>query len=285
MFSQGEPESRTVKTGMRNIPIAAALLVWGSGFRCSCFPKIRMWISRWTIASPIMAAALGASYLSASVLEALAARASTWAKARIAVPTVFIFTTFTLAITLLHIDRFHIESGSFSARFIAWVWLAVYVIVPVILGVQWSRQTRAASPDPKPVAPISPQSRAFWFGSSPLLLLLGADLLVAPLSAAAFWPWALTSLTGRVAEAWLIGFGVVSAHAGLERDLVRLYRIFPALTLFAVLQGIVLLRFHAELDWARASAWVYALVLTSWLAVGLRNWMSVGKHRRTGRVG
>jgi hypothetical protein len=116
-------------------------------------------------------------------------------------------------------------------------------------------------------------------------LLLGVYLLVAPLSAAAFWPWALTPLTGRAVGAWLIGFGVVSAHAGLERDLVRLYPIFPALTLFAVLQGIVLVRFHAELDWARPSAWVYALVLASWLAIGLHNWMSVGKHQRTGRFG
>ena len=285
MSSQVEPEPRTVKTGMRGILIAAAILVLGVGFPLFLFPKNTDVDFAWTIASPIMAAALGASYLSASVLEALAARASTWANARIAVPTVFIFTILTLAITFIHIDRFHLDAGSFPARFIAWVWLGVYVIVPIILGIQWFRQTRTPSPDPKPVASISPQSRAFWFGSSPILLLLGAYLLVAPLSAAAFWPWALTPLTGRAVGAWLIGFGVVSAHAGLERDLVRLYPIFPALTLFAVLQGIVLMRFHAELDWARPSAWVYALVLVSWLAIGLHSWMSVGKHQRTGRRG
>jgi hypothetical protein len=285
MSSQVEPEPRTVKTGMRGILIAAAILVLGVGFPLFLFPKNTDVDFAWTIASPVMAAALGASYLSASVLEALAARASTWANARIAVPTVFIFTTLTLAITFIHIDRFHLGAGSFPARFIAWVWLGVYVIVPIILGIQWFRQTRTPRPDPKPVAPISPQSRAFWFGSSPILLLLGVYLLVAPLSAAAFWPWALTPLTGRAVGAWLIGFGVVSAHAGLERDLVRLYPIFPALTLFAVLQGIVLVRFHAELDWARPSAWVYALVLASWLAIGLHSWMSVGKHQRTGRFG
>jgi hypothetical protein len=285
MFSQVEPEPRTVKTGMRNILIAAAILVLGVGLPLFLFPKNTDVNFAWTIASPIMAAALGASYLSASVLEALAARAGTWANARVAVPTVFIFTSLTLAITFLHIDRFHLDSGSFSARFIAWVWLAVYLIVPVILGILWFLQTRTPGPDPKPAAPISPRSRAFWFGSSPILLLLGACFLVAPLSAAAFWPWALTPLTGRAVGAWLIGFGVVSAHAGLEHDLVRLYPLFPALTLFAVLQGIVLARFHAELDWARPSAWVYVLVLAGWLAIGVHNWMSVEKHLRTGRFG
>lgn len=193
-------------------------------------------------------------------------------------PAVFIFTVLTLAITFLHIDRFRLDAGSFSARVIAWVWLAVYVIVPIILGAASFRQTRAPSPDPKAVTPLSLQSRAIWFGSSPILLLLGAYLLVAPVSAAAFWPWALTPLTGRAVGAWLIGFGVLSAHAGIENDLARLYPIFPALTLFAVLQGIVLVRFRAELDWARPSAWVYALVLACWLAIGLQNWISVGKR-------
>jgi hypothetical protein len=277
MPSQVEVEPRANTTGMRSILIAAAILVLGVGFPLFLFPKNTDVDFAWTIASPIMAAALGASYLSASVLEALAARASTWANARVAVPAVFIFTVLTLAITFLHIDRFHLDAGSFSARFIAWVWLAVYVIVPIILGVLWFRQTRTPSPDPKPVAPMSPQLRAIWFGSSPILLLLGAYLLVAPLSAAAFWPWALTPLTGRAVGAWLIGLSVLSAHAGLENDLARLYPIFPALTLFAVLQGIVLVRFRAELDWTRPSAWIYALVLASWLAIGLYNWMSARK--------
>jgi len=125
---------------------------------------------------------------------------------------------------------------------------------------------------------MSPPIRAIWFVSGLTLLLSGTYLLVAPMGAAALWPWPLTPLTGRAAGAWLIGFGVLSAHAGLENDLARLYPIFPALTVLALLHGMVLIRFHAELDWTRPSAWVYALVLAGWLAIGLYNWLSMQKQ-------
>jgi hypothetical protein len=263
---------------MRAMLIAAAILVLGVGFPLFLFPQNTDVDFAWTIASPIMAAALGASYLSASVLEALAARANTWANARVAVPAVFIFTVLTLAITFIHIDLFHLDAGAFSARFVAWVWLAVYVIVPIILGLVWFRQTRTPGSDAKQIAPMSPLMRAIWFVSGVILLLLGAYFLVAPIGASALWPWPLTALTGRAVGAWLIGFGVLSAHAGFENDLARLYPIFPALTLLALLHGIVLIRFHAELDWTRPSAWVYALVLVGWFAIGLYNWLSLQKQ-------
>lgn len=100
-------------------------------------------------------------------------------------------------------------------------------------------------------------------------------MIVAPTDAAAFWPWPLTPLTGRAVGAWLVALGVLSAHAGFQRDIARLYPIFfPAMTFFAILHGIALIRFHDELDWARPSAWLYVLALAGWFGVGLYNWIS-----------
>src|SRR5215208_2515325 len=68
--------------------------------------------SAWTINSHITAAFIGAAYWGAGVfLTLLSARERDWARARIAVPAVFVFSVLGLISTLLHLDRFHINSG------------------------------------------------------------------------------------------------------------------------------------------------------------------------------
>ena len=48
---------------------------------------------------------LGAGYLAAAVLEVVADRQASWTRAQVAVPSVLVFTTLTLMVTLLHLDR------------------------------------------------------------------------------------------------------------------------------------------------------------------------------------
>ncbi len=278
--SDSAPRQTTV--GMRAILIAASVLVLGVGFPLFLFPANTDVDFAWTVKPPIMAAALGASYLAANILEACAASARVWVNARVVVPAVLIFTLLMLAITFVHIDRFHLFAGSSSARFVAWVWLAVYVIVPAIMSVVWFRQTLVRGSDLERVAPICGILRVLWIGSGAILLLGGIYLIVAPTSATAFWPWPLTPLTGRAVGAWLVGLGILSAQAGFEGDVVRLYPIFPAMTFFAILHGIVLIRFHDALDWARPSVWLYALVLTGWFGIGLYNWISFRRRQTNG---
>ena len=85
---------------------------------------------------PLTAAFLGAAYLSAFVIEFLSARETLWARARIAVPAVLLFTILTLVATILHIDKFHF-GGEFRLITQAgtWVWMLVYAIVPVAMSV------------------------------------------------------------------------------------------------------------------------------------------------------
>src|SRR2546429_9991519 len=82
-------------------------------------------------APPLTAAFLGAAYWAAVPVELIAAREKVWAKARVAVPAIWLFTTLTLVATLVHFDRFHFSSPIASAQGAAWFWLAVYAGVPL----------------------------------------------------------------------------------------------------------------------------------------------------------
>lgn len=64
----------------------------------------------WTIQVPLTAAFLGSGYLSSFILEFLAAREPVWARSRIAMPAVLVFTILTLIATLIHLDKFHFNA-------------------------------------------------------------------------------------------------------------------------------------------------------------------------------
>ena len=63
----------------------------------------------WTIGLPLTAAFLGSGYGAGFLLEYLSSREQVWARARLAVPAVLLFTTLTLMATLLHLEPFHFD--------------------------------------------------------------------------------------------------------------------------------------------------------------------------------
>lgn len=100
-----------VTRGMRRMLWAAAGLVLVQGSILLAAHNDTSRYFSWTIAVPVTADFLGAGYLSAAVLEAAAARQGSWQRARIAVPGVLAFTTLTLAVTLVHLDKFHLGAA------------------------------------------------------------------------------------------------------------------------------------------------------------------------------
>ena len=82
--------------------IAGALLFLGA-------TRTDAWWS-WTIVPPLTAATLGAFYWAAFVLILSAARSRTWARARPAVYPVAVIAVLLLVITLIHLDRFDLDS-------------------------------------------------------------------------------------------------------------------------------------------------------------------------------
>ena len=270
-----------VTGGMRRMLWIAAGLVLVQG---SILLAARNDTSRyfsWTIAVPVTAAFLGAGYLSAAVLEAAAARQGSWQRARIAVPGVLAFTTLTLAVTLVHLDKFHLGAASALTRAVTWGWLAIYAGVPPVLAFLWWRQARAV-PAMAPAGPdLPPLVRAALGLQGAVMLALGAVLLVGPAQAARWWPWPLTALTGRAVGAWLAGLGIIAAQswqAG-RREVVAV--VFPATTTFAALQLAVLAGYAGSMHWNQAPAWCYLLFLASLLATGVAGLTGRGPRRLT----
>ena len=100
--------------------IAGALLFFGA-------TRTDAWWA-WTIAPPLTAATLGAFYWAAFVLILTAARSRSWAEARPAVYPVAVIAVLLLVITLIHLDRFDLDSlfGVF--------WVVAYALVPLLLA-------------------------------------------------------------------------------------------------------------------------------------------------------
>jgi hypothetical protein len=254
---------------MRILLVVAGALVFLAGVQLFVFPLRTDRYFSWTIAPPMTAVFLGASYWSALAFEWSAAAQRRWADARIAIPTVFVFTTLTLVATLVHIDKFHFGTAfGPGTRAVTWAWLAIYVAVPIIMAVLWVSQTRQPGIEPPRVHRLSAPIRVTVSAQAVLLSGIGAALFIAPLRVASWWPWTITPLTGRAIGAWCIGLGVAAAHARWENDVRRVQPAAFAFLAFGALQAVSLLRHGGDLRWDRASAWIYLAFLASAIVIG-----------------
>lgn len=260
---------RPVTPGMRALLIAAATLVFLAGVQLMLFPLRTARYFAWTIQPPMTAVFLGGSYWSSLVFEWTAARRQRWADARIAVPTVFIFTSLTLVATVLHRDRFHFGAANeASTRIVTWLWLAIYAVVPILMAVLWVNQARVSGVDGPRTRRLPGAVRAVIGAEALALLGIGGALFFAPHRTAGIWPWILTPLTARAVGAWCLGLGVAAAHAVWEDDVGRLRPAAAAFVAFGVLQALSLARHGGDLDWARPAAYVYVGFLASAATVG-----------------
>lgn len=232
----------------------------------------------WTIKLPLTAAFLGAFYLTALGMAALSARQRQWSLARVGVPGVAAFLWLTLLASLLHAGLFHFTSGPTTARFAAWVWLAIYLLDPPALTILWFLQTRVPGTD-------RPRSRVLPAWYKGLLVVVGAVsvavgvcLFVAPTTAVHLWPWPLTPLTAQAIASWLVGYGIVLltmiAENGWERVRPALV---PSVVLFALL--IALIRYPDPVTWSSASAWIFLVMLAGALVLGGMGWLLAKRAR------
>jgi hypothetical protein len=264
-----EPAFRPLVPGMRWLLYTAAVLVLLAGFQLFVFTERSDTFFAWTILNPLAAAFLGAAYWASVAIEVLAGRQRVWANARIAVPTVLIFTVLTLVASLLHLDKFHLGS-EFAAgtRVVTWAWLAIYVLVPVLMVFVLVVQARTPGSDPPRRARLPGWICAVLAGQAIVLLGPGVALFAVPDQANAFWPWKLTPLLAQVTGAWLISLGVAAVHALYERDARRLRPAAVGYLLLVVLQVVALARYPQLFAWGSAAGIIYIIVLASMLVVG-----------------
>lgn len=253
---------------MRVLLVVAAFLVFLAGFQLTVFTtRTDEWFS-WTIDVPMTAVFLGAAYWSSAVLEIAGARSAGWGRASLTVWTVLVFTTLTLVVTLVHLDKFHLGADQpTSARLVTWGWLAIYAGVPVAMVAALVVQSRVVAEVSDGVRRRLPAVlRWLLLALGVVLLASGVALLLDPVWAAQAWAWPLTPLTGRAVGAWLVGLGWAAVHARLIDDAERVRPLGLTGVAFVVLEGVALARHGDALDWSGRQAAAYVAGL-AWIAV------------------
>jgi hypothetical protein len=246
--------------------IAGALLFLGA-------TRTDAWWS-WTIEPPLTAATLGAFYWSAFVLILMAARSKTWARARPAVYPVAVIAVLLLVITLIHLDRFDLDSlfGVF--------WVVAYVLVPVLLVWALVEQRDMRGRDPVDAHRLPRLLRRALIFEGAVMLAAGALLLVAPGAADDVWPWALSPLTSRAIGSFLVGIGLAALIAAREDDPLAFRGAALAYAVLGLLELLALNLHTADLGDRPLATSLYAAF---WVAVVLTGGYGLSAARASSR--
>lgn len=258
---------RRIGSLFRFVFVLGGFLSFLAGIQLYVFAERTDEFFAWTIAAPLSAAFSGSFYWSSVVIAAVSYPRREWARARVGLYGLVVFFWLTLAATLAHLDKFHLGAGETAARVSGWIWLVVYVVVPVFWVVAFVAQSRIEGPDPPIEMPMPAVYRGALLVSGVALLIVGVVLLVAPGAAADIWPWPLTPLTSRASGGWLVGAGIVLATMWRERDFDRALPGAAFCTALSVLLAIALVRFSDTVEWGRGA--VYAVTVAVVFVLGL----------------
>ena len=270
---------KPLATGMRLNLLIGSLLPLLAGLSLFVGTSDTDTTSAWTIKSKITAATIGAAYWAGFFLTFLSGMERTWARARIAVPAVLVFTILGFVSTAIDFDRFHTDEGGVGTQFLTWLWLVPYALGPLLIVTLLILQLRVPGGDPPREAPLPQWTRIALGAQAAVLGGVGIALFVAPVDVSeAIWPWDLTELTGRVIAAWLIALAVGTVHVIVENDWARSRPASVAYTLFGALEIVVLLRYTDEVD-GSARLWLYIAFLVSIIALGAYGWRSARRDR------
>ena len=265
-------QERPLTTGMRAILLVGGGLVAAAGVQLFLLSEhTERWFA-FTVVPPLTAAFLGAFYFAACVLAWMSARERTWSWARPGIPGVVAFVWLTGIATLLHLEQFALDSSNLVTAELAWVWVVIYVVEPPVLLALFVHQVRVPGADPPRRERLPAWFRGVAVGLGAALVALGVVLFVAPATGSELWPWTLTSLTGRLVGAWLVGQGMVFVQVAWEDDWARLRPTMAACVAIGALQLAAVARYGETIDWSRPGAWGYVAVATAVLLVGLYGW-------------
>ena len=279
-----------VMVATRRVLIAFAVLTMLAANQLLVVASFTDRLFAWTISVRPTSAFLGAAYAAGFVLAVLALRRTSWREVRVAFVTVTVFTVLTLIPTLIHLHIFHLSSGETGARLAAWVWLAIYVVVPIACLVVMTRQQRQPSVDETARRPMP--SWLTWllvvqgsilFGVGAVMFFGGAKVHHLPEGAMGFWPWRLTPLSAQMIGAWLLALAVAAALAIWERDLNRMAVPAATYAAFGVFQLLVAAGFWAEVRPDYQWGWAYLGMLASIALTGGYGWWAATSRAASSR--
>ena len=258
----GDP-ARATNPGVRAGLLAIAAVISLLGLSLYVLPAETDRFFAWTIATPLTAAYLGASYWASTTLAVACAAERDWARARAFAAPYLIAGIALLAVTFIHLDLFHMDDLT------GWAWLALYAIFPPATIFLLARQMRVPGGEPPRSTPMPVPAIAVLAGQAVVMVGLGTVLALAPHDAAALWPWPLPPLAAQAVGVMVLAQGALLLTACRERDWGR---VRPAMIQYVVLAGlhlVALARFSDTLDWDTAGAWLYLAFLVLALATAL----------------
>ena len=131
-----DPGTRPMTPGVRAGLVAIASVIFWLGLSLFVFPSETATLFAWTIQPPLTAAFLGASYWASTTLAATCALERDWVRGRAFAAPYLIAGVVLLVVTLVYIDRFHMDAVT------GWAWLVLYAIFPPAVVLLLTRQIR-----------------------------------------------------------------------------------------------------------------------------------------------
>ncbi|MGZ5379761.1 MAG: hypothetical protein ACXWD8_17720 [Mycobacterium sp.] len=280
MSSDASRSIRGIAPAMRSVLVLGAVFVAVAGVQLYLLTNHTDTIFAWTIGVHLSAAFLGAFYWTACVMSGRSIYKKAWADVRVGIYGVFVFECLTLLTTFLHADLFHFGSSSFSAKGAAFAWLIIYLLDPLLIVFGLFQQSQMPGKDPVRIALLPRWYRTLLGVQAAGLIAVGVALFIVPQAVNDIWPWPLTPLTARAMSAWIVGLGVIQAHAALENAWERIDVAVTSYVVLGLLQLVALALYSDEVRWDTAAIWVYLLVLITVLIMG-----AVGVARRRTALG
>ena len=234
--------TRWVAGGIVPFLVVGFVLLYG-------FPGRTGELFAWPIAPTMTAMLLASAYAGGVWFFVSVLRARHWHTVAGGFAPVVVFTALLGAATFVHWDRFTHGHVAF------WVWTAVHVVAPFLMAGLWLANRRTAS-RPEPDEPrLGAWTRRAVVACGVVSVSLGVVLVLVPGQVSYVWPWAITSLTGRVVGAVLC-LGV--AAFGVLRDdrYSSVVRLVEVAMVMAVFVAVAVLRARDQIAWHRSLAWV-----------------------------
>ena len=267
-FTAMPNDGSTLAPSHRIILLVAAVLSTIAGIQLFVLSGDTARFFAWTVTPPIAASFFGAGFIALAGAAFLGLRVG---ESRQIVPFLVVAVVATIAIlaaSLIHLDRFHLSSSDPLPLLAAWLWLGVYVVVPIVLvGLMLGSGARPRTPVHDPSRrPIPPLIRAGLAGLVIASVILAVVAFVAPASLR--WPYPLTPLTARMTGAFLASIATAMIVILLVDNLDRL-RVAPiTLVLFGAGALYTLARYAGDVSTAGAGIWIYLGLFGAMLVLG-----------------
>jgi hypothetical protein len=249
---------------------AGSALLLVAGLQLFALPDRTATGFAWTIRSALAAATLGSLYLSLAFLAYQGGRAPSWPQSRGTLSALLVLTGFTLAASLLHLDKLHLNG---PGRAQAQLWLAASVLSCASFAALGIRQLQARVEEPPRGVSLPAWFRVGLAVQAFAALWDGSALFFLTQRMTALWPLPLlTPLTAQCLAAGYLAAGTLGIFAVWENDWARIKNSLFTYLLLGLLGLFAILRYPFEIRWSIPGSQAYVIFLSSYLAAGIFGW-------------